>query len=268
MTDKKMTDKNRHGRRLTGRIACALALAAAGALALAPTGANATTDTATADTATAGTAAPAPPKTVYAITFAGDSALYSLSPRSRTGARKGYTGAELTDITFRGKTLYAISFTDLYWLNAATGASHHIGSLGFGTANALVTQPKTNTLYGADENGDFFKINQKTGHATEVGTFGGGLGSAGDLTFYDGRLYAMVSENGSAASFLATVNVRTGAAKVVGNTGYANVWGLVTGSGALYGATDGGLFLVISPSTGRAKATWKEGLAVGGMATP
>jgi hypothetical protein len=251
-----MIYKNLYGRRLVGRITCAIALAAAGALALAPTSAS------------AATAAATPPKTVYAITFAGNSALYSLSPRSHKTVRKGYTGAELTDITFRGKTLYAISFTDLYWINTATGASHHIGSLGLSTANALVTQPKTNTLYGADEYGDFFKVNQKTGHATLVGTFGGGLGSAGDLTFYDGRLYAAVSEDGSAESYLATVNVRTGAAKIVGNTGYASVWGLVTGSGALYGATDGGLFLVISPSTGRAKVLWKEGLAVGGLATP
>jgi hypothetical protein len=122
-----MIYKNLYGRRLVGRITCAIALAAAGALALAPTSASAATVSAT------------PPKTVYAITFAGNSALYSLSPRSHKTARKGYTGAELTDITFRGKTLYAISFTDLYWINTATGASHHIGSLGLSTANALVT---------------------------------------------------------------------------------------------------------------------------------
>jgi len=251
-----MTYNNLRGRRLAGRIACAIALAAAGALALAPASANATT------------APPAPPKTVYAITFSGDSVLYSLSPSSRKATRKGGTGVELTDISFVGKTLYAISFTDLYWLNTATGTRHHIGSLGFSSANALVTQPKTNTLYGADQYGDFFKINQKTGHTTLIGTFGGGLGSAGDLTFYGGRLYATVNGSGSADSYLATVNVRTGAAKIVGNIGYPSVWGLITGSGALYGATDGGLFLVISPSTGRAKALWKEGLPVAGMATP
>jgi hypothetical protein len=251
-----MFDEHARGRRLAGRIACAIALAAAGALALAPVSAN------------AATASPAPPKTVYAITFSANSALYNLSPRTHKGHRKGYTGVELTDITFRGKTLYAISFTDLYWLNTATGASHHLGSLGFSAANALVTQPKTNTLYGADEYGNFFTINRKTGHATLVGTFGGGLGSAGDLTFYNGRLYATVTQGGT-GSFLATVNVRTGAAKIVGKTGYPDVWGLVTGSGgALYGATDGGLFLVVSPSTGRAKALWKEGLAVAGMAIP
>jgi len=213
----------------------------------------------------------APPKTVYAVTFAANSVLYSLSPGSHKANRKGRTGVELTDIAFRGKTLYAISFTDLYWLNAKTGASHHIGSLGSGvaSANALVTQPKTNILYGADQFGDVFKINQKTGRVTIIGTFGNKLlGSAGDLTFAGGHLYALVFKTGSTETYLATVSLHTGAAKIVGDTGFKNVWGLVTGSGALYGATDGGLFVVISPATGHAKEIWKDGLAIGGLATP
>jgi len=252
----KVIYQNVYGRRLTRRIARGVVLAAAGVLALAPAGAN------------AAVARPTPPKTVYVITFTPDSALYRLNPRSHVKVREGLTGVELTDVTFRGKTLYAISFTDLYWLNAATGASHHIGSLGFSSANALVTQPKTGTLYGADQFGDFFKINSRTGHATLIGTFGGGLGSAGDLTFANGHLYAAVSKSGSPDSFLATVNVRTGSAKIVGNTGYRNVWGLITGNGALYGATYGGSFLAISATTGRGKVIWQEGIAAAGMTAP
>lgn len=252
----KVIYRNLHGRRLTRQVARGVVLAAAGVLALAPVSANAVA------------ARPMPPKTVYVITFSPNSVLYRLDPRSHRETRKGLTGVELTDVTFRGKTLYAISFTDLYRLNAATGASHHIGSLGFSAANALVTQPNTGTLYGADQYGDFFKINSRTGHATLIGTFGGGLGSAGDLTFANGHLYAAVSESGSAESFLATVNVRTGSAKIVGNTGSSNVWGLITGKGALYGATYGGSFLAISATTGRAKVIWKEGIAAAGMTAP
>ena len=253
-----MIHKNVYGRRLGRQITRGVVLAAAGvlALALAPAGAN------------AAVARPTPPKTVYIVTFTPNSALYRVNPRSHVEVREGLTGVELTDVTFRGKTLYAISFTDLYWLNATTGASHHIGSLGFYGANALVTQPKTGTLYGADQFGDFFKINSRTGHATRIGTFGGGLGSAGDLTFAHGHLYATVSKSGSPESFLATVNVRTGSAKIVGNTGYSNVWGLVTGNGALYGATYGGSFLAISATTGRGKVIWKEGIAAAGMTAP
>ena len=104
---------------------------------------------------------------------------------------------------------------------------------------------------------------------TIIGSFGSKLlGSAGDLTFAGGRLYALVFKSGSTETYLATVNPRTGAAKIIGNTGFKNVWGLVTGTGALYGATQGGLFVVISPATGRAKAIWKDGLAIGGLATP
>jgi hypothetical protein len=253
-----MIYKNRIRKRLVGGIATAVTLAATGALALAPASAN----------AAVAFPPPPPPHTVYAITFSGTSSLYTLNPGSHRETLKGDTGTQLTDITFQGRTLYAISFTDLYRLNPATGTSHHIGSLGLGTANALTTDPWTNTLYGADLSGDFFRINPRTGHTTVIGNFGHRLGSAGDLTFAGGRLYATVSLNGSAETYLATVNVRTGAARIVGDTHYTDVFGLVSGNGALYGATDSGLFLAISPVTGRARAIWREGLDVAGLATP
>jgi hypothetical protein len=207
-----------------------------------------------------------PPKTVYAITFSSNSALYRMNPRSHTVAFKGRTGVELTDVAFRGKTLYAISFTNLYRLSTTTGASHDIGVLGVSDANALIAQPRSNTLYGAGQDGDFFKVNPRTGHVTIIGMFGNGLGSSGDLVFAHGHLYASVFNSSSPTSLLATVNVHTGAAKVVGDTGFDNVYGLVAGTGALYGATFSGDFLSVSPRTGRGRLIWKDGLAVGGTA--
>jgi hypothetical protein len=250
-------DKMRHnqpGRRLTCSLALGLLLATAGTLTLPP--------------AASAAARPTPPTTVYAITSSSDSALYRLEPGSHVVTLEGRTGAALTDITFQGQTLYAISFTDLYRLDAGTGASHLIGSLGLGTASALVTQPGTNTLYGADLNGNFFKINALTGHATIIGPFGNNLRSAGDLTFANGRLYATVRKSGSPTSFLATVDMSTGAATIIGNTGYSKVWGLVTGTGALFGATDGGEFVAISPITGQGTVTWNESIAAAGLAVP
>jgi hypothetical protein len=233
-----------------------LALALAGALALCPSAASA-----------AGTRAK-PPNLAYAVTFSSNSALYRLFPRSHRAALAGRTGVTLTDITFRGQILYAISFTTLYRLNAANGARHQVGSLGLSSANALATQPRTNILYGADQHGDFFKINARTGHATVIGTFGHHLSSSGDLAFANGRLYATVVKPNSTESILATVNVRTGAARTIGRTGYQRVWGLVAGTQSLYGATYSGDFLSISARTGRARVIWKEGLAIGGMAVP
>jgi hypothetical protein len=216
----------------------------------------------------AATAIPRPPRTVYAVTFTANSALYRLGPRSHTKALEGYAGVSLTDITFRRRTLYAISFSDLYSLNATTGASHLIGPLGVTDANALATQPGTNTVFAAGLSGRLFKVNVKTGHATLVGAFGHGYYSSGDLTFARGHLYGTVMRSGSAPSLLVRINTRTGAAKLIGNTGYRDVYGLVTGAGDLYGATYGGSFLAISAKTGRARLIWKDRLAVGGLAVP
>jgi len=101
-----------------------------------------------------------------------------------------------------------------------------------------------------------------------IGRLGHLLGSSGDLTFARGRLYATLSEPGSQLSFLARVNLRSGAATIIATTRHNRVWGLVTGTRGLYGATFGGSFLAISPATGRTRVIWRDGLAVGGLAVP
>ena len=255
-------------KRLLRPIYGGLAVAVAGSLLLGASAASAApTSAATPNAAKPDAAARAKqPRGIYAITFAPDSALYRLNPGSHRARLVGRTGVRLTDLAFRGRTLYAISFTDLYRLSARTGARREIGKLGVSGANALATRPATNSLYGADRNGILFRVNPCTGRATIIGRFGRHLLSAGDLAFADGHLYATVEHRGSTRSLLASVNARTGAAKVVGSTGYRNVYGLVTRYGALYGATFSGKFLAICRRTGRARAIWDDGLPIGGLA--
>lgn len=242
-----------------------LAVAVAGSLLLGVSAAGAAT-------AKPGASAPSAaaharqPRGIYAVTFARDSALYRLNPGSHRATLVGHTGVLLTDLAFRGRSLYAISFTGLYRLNAWTGARHEIGKLGVSGANALATRPATSTLFGADRQGILFRINARTGRAAIIGRFGRGLLSAGDLTFADGHLYATVERHGSTWSLLATVNARTGAARVIGATGYRKVYGLVTRNGSLYGATYSGKFLAICRRTGRAQAIWDYRLPIGGLA--
>lgn len=245
-----------------GRPVCgALTLAVAGSVLLGASAAGASA-------AGASNAGAKHPRGIYAITFAADSALYRLNPGRHRTTLEGRTGVRLTDLAFRGQTLYAISFTDLYWLNARTGARHKIGRLGVRSANALTVRPATKTLYGAGRDGTLFRISARTGRAAVIGRFGRGLASAGDLTFAGGRLYATVDRPGSAWSLLATVNVRTGTAAVIGPTGYRHVYGLVTRHGALYGATYSGKYLAICRATGRARVIWNDGLPIGGLAAP
>ena len=255
-----------HLARLCRPVYGVLTLAIAGTLLLSASGASA--EVSHAGSAQAGSAGPGPgqPGGIYAITFSADSALYRLIPRQHRTIFEGRTGVRLTDLAFRGRTLYAISFTDLYWLNPTTGCRHKIGSLGVRSANALATRPATHVLYGAGRDGTLFTINARTGRAAVIGRFGRGLASAGDLTFAGGRLYATVDRPGSTRSLLARVNIRTGAATVIGPTGYHNVYGLVTSNGAVYGATYSGKFLAMCRATGRGRVIWNDGLPIGGMA--
>jgi hypothetical protein len=206
------------------------------------------------------------PKTVYAISDDPNSTLYRLNTHAKSKKVLGSTGTQMTDIAFVGKALYAMSFTALYRLNVKTGAAQEIGSFVTQTANAMVADPKNNTLYGADQQGDFFTIDRGTGQIDILGDFGNGVGSAGDLAFYKGKLYATVFTPPSTKSSLARIAVHTGLATTIGDIGSHNVYGLISGSNGLYGATKNGRLIAISPKTGKGKLLWKDGLDIAGLA--
>ena len=215
------------------------------------------------------TSATITPNTIFMVTFGGNSTLNRLSPA--TGARTliGSTGAPLTDLSFRGSILNAVSFTKLYVLNPTTGHATAVGPLGFSDINALVTRPGTGRLYAAGNvaPGRFVSIDAKTGKAHQIGTFGPGLGSAGDLAFVNGTLYATLNRAGFAHTYFAKVSLSTGHATLIGDTGFPNVWGLTLRGGVLYGATKSGLFLRIAPTTGKATRIGSNATAQAGLAT-
>jgi hypothetical protein len=213
---------------------------------------------------------PKAPKEVFAVSLAPNSGLYKFEPRKKKAKVIGSTGTELTDIAFRGKKLFGVSFTALYTIDRSTGAASVVGSLGTSSTNALVTDPKNNQLYGADQQGDFFSIDPSTGQITLIGDFGNGLGSAGDLAFVHHKLYATVYQQQpqSLKSSLAKIDIKSGAATEIGDTGTKNVWGLVDDGDNLYGATKNGRFVSIATKNGKAKTIWKDGIVVSGLAPP
>jgi len=204
---------------------------------------------------------------VYLATFASNSSLYRLNPQTHSVDAVGQAGAQLTDIAFRGDTLFAVGFGSFYRISLATGVAQYIGSLGVSGANALVSQPGADVLFGATVSGGLFEIDPSSGETTVIGDFGSGLGSSGDLAFLDGRLYATVTQSGHPDALLATIDLVTGRASLLGDTGFRDVYGLSAGSGFLYGATYSGDFISISPATGRGQLLWREGIPAGGLAS-
>ena len=206
-----------------------------------------------------------PPRTVIAVGFQPNSALYRIHPRTGRSKKIGPTGVQLTDVADSAGTLYAIGFGTLYTLDATTGAATLVGTLGVSNANALTKRPRSRTLFGADQGGQLFTINRHNGVAKVIGTFGSDLGSGGDLAFCRNRLYAAVVHQGSTATLLARVNVHTGQATVIGRIGFHDVDGLFAAKGRLYGGTFQGAILSISMRTGRGHRLSKTHLPLGGM---
>ncbi len=150
----------------------------------------------------------------------------------------GSTGIALTDIAFAPSgDLYGISFSSLYKVNASSGATSLVGSLGsvFGTANALVFGSE-GTLYMAGNS--LHTVNTLTGAASAIGSIG--FQSGGDLAFIAGNLYLASSLNQ-----LIQVNVGTGAGTLIGNLGVSSMFGLATPDNVnLYGVAGQSVYLV------------------------
>ncbi len=217
----------------------------------------------------AGEALPLTSNTLYMCEFRSNGSLFKLNPANAAAAVVGalQVSPQCTDLAFRGTTLLGATFTKLMTINPTTGKatlkSQTYGS-GITGINALVVQPSTNKVFGAASvaPGKFVEINPNTGRANVVGQFGTGLGSAGDLVFRNGVLYASLTRTGSSGqTFLARVSLSSGTMgratlvgsirRVVnGNTVFLrDVWGLEVRNGVMFGAMRTGELLQINPNT-------------------
>lgn len=217
---------------------------------------------------TAFAAVPLASNTLYMCEFKSNSSLFKVNHLNAQVTLVGPTLTSLacTDLTFRGTALFGTAFTKLLTINPTTGqATPKANSFGSGITdiNALIAQPTTNKLFGAGSRtpGRFVEINPTTGRATLRGTYGPGLGSAGDLAFHNGVLFATLTNNASPGrTFLARISLSTGTvgkATLIGairriaggNTIFLrDVFGLAVRSGVLYGGTRSGEVLTINPS--------------------
>lgn len=110
-------------------------------------------------------------------------------------------------------------------INPLTGVGTVIGSIGAFTVPSLAVHPVTGVLYAGRGTGvpNIYTVNPVTGVGTLVGSTGLGLAAVGDLAFNAaGVLYAsvnIVGDGGTGSDNLATINLSTGAATVIGPYG-------------------------------------------------
>ncbi len=126
---------------------------------------------------------------------------------------------------------------------------------GTGTYNALSFIPGGENPFGGEEllvgvaaSGALFRIDPITGESMEIGNYGAGVSSSGDLVSVRnfGTVATVSFESGE---FLARINLSTGYAEQIAPTP-GGTYGLGFWGGTVYGFTSGGDIYSIDPTNG------------------
>jgi hypothetical protein len=176
-------------------------------------------------------------------------------------------GAPITDMTDiavdKDGTMYGVTFGDLYRVDYKGGVRcTHLATLstefnGLTFVPAGMIDPANEVLVGIANDGGWWRVDVTAGAAsaklTQLGSYGGGLGSSGDSVGIIGdRVYATVTGLGT-DDHVIVVDPKTGAMKSdVGGTGVSGLWGVGYWGGVMYGFSSDGKLYSIDLKTGKA----------------
>jgi hypothetical protein len=174
-------------------------------------------------------------------------------------------GERMTDlaITPNGE-IYTVSSststtTSALWLvDADNGQATRVAGVGEvgEQPNVGLTFLIDGTLLATDKTGGVRKIDPLTGAVTELGEFGTGYATAGDLVgIEDGRMFAISDMgphgNEDINNVLITINPETGRfISEIGQIGWGRVFGSAVANNRIYAFTDEGFVIEINPSNG------------------
>jgi hypothetical protein len=192
--------------------------------------------------------------TIYAHTA---STLYSVDATTFALTSIGSFGTsdEMTDLAVTpDNKIYTISKTALYLVDGGTGMATQVFS-GIASSNVALTFQKDGTLLAADQGGTVRVIDPVSNMVTELGTYGSGYDTAGDLVAVsDGTLFGVSTKapgvSSSAGNVLIKVDTTTAAATTVGPIGYTGVFGVAYTGGRVIAFTTSGQIIRIDPTTG------------------
>lgn len=151
--------------------------------------------------------------------------------------------------------IYTLSNTWLYKVNRDSAQATRVAPVD-GTVNVGMTFLIDGTLLATDKKGGVRKIDPASGAVTELGKFGSGYATAGDLVAVeDGRMFA-ISDRGPMGNekdnnVLITINPETGAfVQSMGQIGWGKVFGCAVANNRVYAFTEQGYVIEINPVNG------------------
>lgn len=200
-------------------------------------------------------AGPPPPVQMYAHTatdlYTIDDQDFALNSIGAFG-----NGDDITDLAVTPDgTLYGISNTKLYTIDRATGAATYAADVP-GLSNVGLTFLRDGTLLATDKDGGVRRIDPSTGLVTEIGAFGSGYATAGDLVAVaDGTMFAISDDGPSGDEYdnnlLITVDTDSGVGSPIGQIGYGGVFGCAYANGKVYAFARTGEIIEIDRMTGQ-----------------
>ena len=159
---------------------------------------------------------------------------------------------EMTDIALdKNGGMYGVTFNDLFKCDTATAKCQWLAGLptsfnGLTFVPAGTVKPNDEALIGVGNDGSWNLLDVVGTKASvkNLGYYGGGLTSSGDAFSVEGvGTFATVKAGFSGDDSLASINPKTGAATVIGNTGVSNLWGFAWYDGTFYGfSSDGSVY--------------------------
>jgi hypothetical protein len=171
----------------------------------------------------------------------------------------GYTTEQMTDIALdEDGYMVGVSFYHVFAVDKDSAQCTYLAPLsgsgfnGLSWVEGVGIDPGVPTLVGVDQAGSYVVIDPSTGQSTNVGSYGGGFGSSGDLVFVRGAgAFATADHLSYSSDVLVRIDPASGAATVIGETGFGDIWGLAFWGGQVFGFTDSGQFLLIDIDTGQ-----------------
>jgi hypothetical protein len=167
---------------------------------------------------------------------------------------------QMTDIAIdKTGTMIGVSFTRVYRVDPLTAGATYLAPLARSfnglsfIADALPENPEI-LIGSSGDDGTVWKIDPATGATTQIGEYGNGFYSSGDIVSIEGFGTVATVKGGSSpgnGDWLAKLDPVTFNATVIGSgTGFSDIWGLGFWKGKVFGFSDASKMLLIDPTSG------------------
>ncbi|MCA9701626.1 MAG: hypothetical protein KC431_29165, partial [Myxococcales bacterium] len=204
------------------------------------------------------------PNVVYAHT---SSQLYTMDPFSYQINLAGnftfnQSPGSVTDIAIdRWGVLYAVTFNDLFVCDPQSAACIYLADLPSSFNGLTMVPPGTidpddDTLLGIANNGNWYQITIVGQQAMlqQIGAYGGGMTSAGDVFSIQGTgTFGSVNKPGvNNGNVIVECNPLNGMvqSELTTTVGYTSLWGLAGWDGKIFGFNSGGQVIEVDPMGG------------------